>query len=84
MLIVLDLSSIAFQENLYAVIARSEATKQSQQGSQTTSRDCFVNARNDNFLMKRYTSEKESFCNEINYIKGEVSYDTKTSIGHGQ
>ena len=46
---------IAFHENLYAVIARSEATKQSQQGSQTTPRDCFANARNDNFLMKRYT-----------------------------
>ena len=49
-------TSIAFHENLYTVIARSEATKQSQQGSQTTPRDCFANARNDNFLMKRYTS----------------------------
>ena len=48
--------SIAFHENLYAVIARSEATKQSQQGSQTTPRDCFANARNDNLSMKRYTS----------------------------
>jgi len=38
------------------VIARSEATKQSQQGSQTTPWDCFANARNDTFLMKRYTS----------------------------
>ena len=38
---------IAFHENLYAVIARSEATKQSQQGSQTTLRDCFADARND-------------------------------------
>ena len=48
-------SIIAFHENLYTVIARSEATKQSQQGSQTTPRDCFANARNDNLLMKRYT-----------------------------
>jgi hypothetical protein len=57
-------TSIAFHENLYAVIARSKATclragshrqaKQSQQGSQTTPRDCFANARNDNFL-KCYT-----------------------------
>ena len=46
---------IAFHENFYTVIARSEAIKQSQQGSQTTPRDCFANARNDNFLMKRYT-----------------------------
>ncbi len=50
------LTTIAFHENLYTVIARSEATKQSQQGSQTTPRDCFANARNDNFLMKRYTT----------------------------
>jgi type IV pilus assembly protein PilQ len=51
----LSKTSIAFRENLYAVIARSKATKQSQQGSQTTPLDCFANARNDNFLMKRYT-----------------------------
>jgi len=49
-------AGIAFHKNLYTVIARSEATKQSQQGSQTTPRDCFAKARNDNFLMKRYTS----------------------------
>ena len=48
-------TSIAFHENLCTVIARREATKQSQQGSQTMSRDCFANARNNNFLMKRYT-----------------------------
>ncbi len=50
------LARIAFHENLYTVIARSEATKQSQQGSQNTIRDCFADARNDSFLMKRFTS----------------------------
>jgi two-component system sensor histidine kinase PilS (NtrC family) len=54
-------TNIAFHENLYTVIARSEATKQSQQGSQTTPRDCFADARNDNFLMKRHTNDKKKY-----------------------
>ena len=60
--------SIAFRENFYAVIARSEATKQSQQGSQTTSRDCFANARNDNFLMKRYTRKQGKVRNGVGSV----------------
>lgn len=48
-------TTIAFHQNFYAVIARSEMAKQSQQSSQTTPLDCFACARNDNVLEKCYT-----------------------------